>query len=94
LLTDLLTDLLTGAGAGGFAEGGQEGGEQEFDEGGGVPGLVAGGQDLVVFGLTVTDDGFHGQEGKEGFHRLRMRVCQSRPMRPLPSAKGWMNSSS
>jgi len=28
------------------------------------------------------------------FQRLKMRVCQRRPMRPLPSAKGWMNSSS
>ena len=64
--SDLLTDLRTGElMAGDLAEGGAQGGEQEFGEGGGVAGFVAGGEDLVVIGLLVADDGFHGQKGEQ-----------------------------
>jgi len=29
---------------------------------------------------------------KRGFQRVRMSVCHRRPIRPLPSSNGWMNS--
>ena len=41
--------------------------------------------------------GYHVSTGKyasTGRHWLRIRVCHKRPIRPLPSAKGWINSNS
>lgn len=57
LIGDLVGDLI---GPGGFAEGGEQGAEQELDEEGGVPRLVAGGENLVVIRLLIANDCFHG----------------------------------
>ena len=62
LVGHLVADLV---GSGGVPECREECAEQEFDKGGGVSGIVAGGEDFVVFLLLVTDHGFHREEGEE-----------------------------
>ena len=65
LLTDWRTDLLTDVLPGYLKQGGENGGEEELDECGGIPGSIAGGEDLVVFLLAVADDAFHRKPGEE-----------------------------
>lgn len=69
-----------------------DGVEQEADEVRAVAGLVGLAKQAVVVVLAALDDGFDRQVGSVGCQRLRISVWQSRPMRPLPSLKGWMNS--
>ena len=52
------------------------------------------GQLRVVGLLAVADHRFHRQPGQHRLPAGQDQVCQSRPMRPLPSPKGWMNSNS
>lgn len=62
LIGDLVADLI---GSGGFTKSGEEGLKQEFDEGRGVPSLVASGEDLVVIGLLIANDCFHRKLGEK-----------------------------
>ncbi len=62
MVGDLIGDLV---GSDGLTEGGEEGGKQELDEGGGIACLVAGGEDLVVFGLLIADDRLDRKEGED-----------------------------
>ena len=62
LVGDLIADLV---GLTDLAESGEQGAEEELDEGGGVSGFIAAGENLVVLLLLVADHRFHRKEGEE-----------------------------
>ena len=78
--------------AGEFGQRFAQGREREFDELGRVSGPVASAQRGVVLALAVLDHGLGRHERKNGPSPSRITCCHSRPMRPLPSLKGWMSS--
>ena len=62
LVANLVADLI---GLTNLTESGEQGAAEELDEGGGVSGFIAAGENLVVMLLLVADHRFHGKEGEE-----------------------------
>ena len=48
----------------------------------------------TIVDLVPAGQGGRRADGKIGRHLLKINVCHNRPVRPLPSANGWINSNS